>query len=141
MQGINTGRVVLGGLAAGLVMNVVDGITNGMVLGHQWQAEANALNPDLMTKAASTSTAGWITVDFLCGILLVWLYAAVRPRFGPGPRTALLTGFVLWVITHLIYSSYVFMGLFSASLIGASTLGGLIAFLAAGYLGGMLYRE
>ena len=29
MAGINVGRVIGGGLVAGLVMNVVDGVTNG----------------------------------------------------------------------------------------------------------------
>jgi hypothetical protein len=33
MAGINVGRVVVGGLVAGLVMNVVDGVTNGAILG------------------------------------------------------------------------------------------------------------
>jgi hypothetical protein len=33
MAGINVGRVIGGGLLAGLVMNVVDGVTNGAILG------------------------------------------------------------------------------------------------------------
>lgn len=31
----------------------------------------------------------------------VWLYAAVRPRFGPGPRTAAVAGLAVWVVTSL----------------------------------------
>ena len=28
----------------------------------------------------------WIAIDFLFGILLVWTYAAMRPRFGQARR-------------------------------------------------------
>lgn len=138
---INGSRVLVGGLAAGLVMNVIDAVTNGMLLGAQWQREVVALNPDLMRLAAATSTTGWIIVDFLLGLLLVWLYAAIRPRFGAGPLTAVLAALVVWLIAHAVYASYVFMGLFSASLITASSLGGAVATLAGGLLGARLYRE
>jgi hydroxyacylglutathione hydrolase len=37
------------------------------------------------------------------GLLLAWLYAAIRPRFGPGPATALRAGGFLWVATWLVY--------------------------------------
>ena len=32
------------------------------------------------------------------------LYAAVRPRFGPGLKTAVLTGFAFWLITTVLWS-------------------------------------
>ena len=135
------GRIVLAGLVAGLAMNVIDALTNGLVLGAQWAAETHALNPGLMAKVTTSSTAGWIVVDFLLGLLLVWLYAAIRPRFGPGPMTAFLAAGMLWVATHLLFASYGFMGLYSWSLVLSSSFGGLVGMLAGGYVGGYLYRE
>lgn len=32
------------------------------------------------------------------GIWALWLYAAIRPRYGAGPRTAALAGFSWWFI-------------------------------------------
>jgi hypothetical protein len=29
----------------------------------------------------------YIVMDFVVGILTVWLYAAIRPRYGPGPSS------------------------------------------------------
>jgi hypothetical protein len=29
---------------------------------------------------------------FLIGIFAIWLYAAIRPRHGPGPKTAVCAG-------------------------------------------------
>ena len=37
------------------------------------------------------------------GLLLVWLYAAIRPRFGPGPRTATYAALVVWVCGFIFH--------------------------------------
>ncbi len=140
MAQLNSSRVVAGGLAAGLVMNIIDATTNGFLLGARWKAETEALNPGLIAKAES-GTLGWVLVDFILGILTVWVYAAIRPRLGPGPRTALMAAFIIWLAAHAAYASYAFMGYYSWSLIGASTVGGLVAALAGGYVGARLYRE
>ena len=140
MPQLNASRVVVGGLAAGLVMNIIDALTNGVLLGARWKVESDALNPALMAKAA-TGTLGWVIVDFIAGILTVWVYAAIRPRFGPGPRTALTAALVIWLAAHLAYASYAFMGYYSWSLIGSSSVGGLVAALAGGYVGARLYTE
>lgn len=140
MAQLNSSRVIVGGLAAGLVMNILDAITNGFLLGAQWKVETEALNPGLIAKAAS-GTLGWVIVDFILGILTVWVYAAIRPRLGPGPRTAFTAAFVIWLAAHAAYASYAFMGYYSWSLVGASSVGGLVAALAGGYVGARLYRE
>ncbi|MFI5235575.1 MAG: hypothetical protein ACHQXA_07695 [Gemmatimonadales bacterium] len=138
---INTGRVIGGGLAAGLVMNLIDGPVNGVLLAAQWNAETNALNPGLMAKAGTGSMVGWIITDFIVGIMLVWVYAAIRPRFGPGPRTAMLASLATWFVGHAFFASYTFMGLYSSTLIGLVSLGGLVSALAGGWVGAKLYQE
>jgi hypothetical protein len=140
MPQLNWSRVIVGGLAAGLVMNIIDATTNGFLLGARWKVETEALNPGLMAKAES-GTFGWILVDFILGILTVWIYAAIRPRLGPGPRTAMTAAFVAWLAAHAAYASYAFMGYYSWSLVGASSVGGLVAALAGGYVGARLYTE
>jgi hypothetical protein len=141
MAQLNVSRIILGGLAGGLVMNIIDALTNGMLLGERWRRETEALNPGLLTKVAATSTVGWIVVDFVLGILTVWTYAAIRPRFGPGPRTAATAALAVWLAAHAAYASYAFMGLYSWGIILASSVSGLIAALAGGYVGARLYRE
>ena len=141
MQHLNASRVIVGGLAAGLVMNIIDAITNGFLLGARWKAETDALNPGLITKVGATGTLGWVIVDFILGILTVLVYAAIRTRFGPGPSTAIRAALVIWLAAHVAYASYAFMGYYSWSLIGASSVGGLVAALAGGYVGARLYTE
>ena len=141
MAQLNTPRIIGGGLAAGLVMNVIDALTNGVLLGERWRVATEGLNPELAAKMGMSGTLGWVIVDFILGILTVWVYAAIRPRLGPGPRTALIAAFVIWLAAHAAYASYAFMGLYPSSLIIASSVGGLIAALAGGYVGARLYAE
>jgi hypothetical protein len=139
MAGINVGRVIGGGLAAGLVMNVVDGVTNGAILGARWEQETKRLGIDM--SAQSQSLAGWLTFDFLCGITLVWLYASIRPRYGPGPRTAVIAGLAIWFVTHLAFAAWWFTGLYSLGIVAATTVGGLVSGILGGLAGGALYKE
>lgn len=141
MAGINLGRVVGGGLVAGLVMNVVDGVTNGAILGARWLEETKRLGVDVSQNAQSQSLTGWVTFDFLCGIVLVWLYASIRPRYGPGAKTALIAGLALWFITHLAFAAWWFTGLYSFGVVAGSTLGGLVAGLGGALAGCALYKE
>jgi hypothetical protein len=141
MAGISAGRLVGGGLVAGLVMNVVDGVANGAILGAQWLEETKRLGVDVSQAAQSRSLVGWVVFDFLCGITLVWLYASIRPRYGAGPRTALVAGLALWFITHLAFSAWAFTGLYSTGIVAASTVGGLVAAVAGGLAGCALYKE
>jgi hypothetical protein len=138
---MNTGRIVGGGLAAGLVMNVLDFLVNGLWLRPRWEAQMDMLNPGLKDKMGVISDAGFIVFDFVLGIALAWLYAAIRPRFGPGPRTAMTAGLVLWVVTAGAFASYWFLGVFTWRLVGVATACGLVITLAGAYVAGMLYKE
>lgn len=141
MPQLNAPRVIAGGLAAGLVMNVIDALTNGVLLGERWRIATEALNPGLISKMGMAGTLGWVVVDFILGILTVAVYAAIRARFGPGPLTAMRAAIAIWLAAHAAYASYAFMGLYPWSLIVASSLGGLVAAVAGGYVGARLYRE
>ena len=137
---MNFSRIMIGGLAAGLVMNVLDFLTNAVWLGPEWAAAMKACNLDPVALQASTGL-GWITFDFICGFFLVWFYASIRPRYGAGPRTALLAGFALWFIVHAVLASYIFMGYSSFSLVARAGIAELGSALIGGLIGGWLYRE
>lgn len=129
-----------GGLVAGFVMNAIDAATNAIFLARRWDEAALILNIDMQT-VGPLSTIGWITVDFLGGIFLVWLYASIRPRYGAGPQTAVLAGLAVWFVTRLMFSSYVFMGVFPLSLIVYSSLGSLLAAIVGALAGCAIYTE
>ena len=89
MGRINTGRVVLGGLVAGVVANALDYVINAYLMAEEGADMAQRLN--LNQDVMQSSTYVWIGVDMIWGLLLVFTYAAFRPRFGPGPKTAMLS--------------------------------------------------
>jgi hypothetical protein len=140
MTRINAVRVVLGGLLAGLAMNAIDFLVNGVLLKAEWEMATIALGVD-PAAAGTRSAIGWTAFDFASGIALVWLYAAMRPRFGPGSHTASIAGLTLWGILHLAFASFVFMDLFPFWLVASSALGGLVSTLIGGQVGCRVYRE
>src|SRR6266852_5566231 len=99
MGKINWRSVVLGGLLAGFVLNVVDWLVYGLWLKQDFATAMQALG-----KPPIADSAIWVFVvlDFVYGIGLLWLYAAIRPRFGAGPRTAVIAGLALWFFVDLL---------------------------------------
>ena len=96
MAGINTGKVITGGLVAGLVFNILDFANNYLIVGKDFTANATRLGLDPAAAESPVGIATWVVIDFLMGILVVWTYASIRTRFGPGPKTAVFAGLVPW---------------------------------------------
>jgi hypothetical protein len=101
MGKINIGKLLVGGLIAGAVISVGDVLLYGVVVKAPMAVAMQRLPP--MTSAWRDAEVPWfVFLDFIAGIFLVWLYAAIRPRFGAGFRTALIAGFAGWFFAGLL---------------------------------------
>ena len=141
-MGINTSRVVAGGLVAGLIMNVSGFVVQGMLLGKRMEDEMVAVAPTLQGKGMDAGTmTGRVLSQFAIGILLVWLYAAMRPRFGAGPKTAMLAAFVIWLCGFIFYLDWLYLGMMSAGLYAIVSVAMIITLAIAAWVGGMIYKE
>lgn len=139
MGKINWGRVIAGGLLAGLVLNVFDFVVNGVWLADQWNAALAALGKGEM---GGGMIASFVAFDFLLGISAVWLYAAIRPRFGAGPKTAAYAGLFVWVLVGLLQAVWqVPMGLFPTNLTLTGTAAALVFCPVAVVVGAWAYKE
>lgn len=139
MGRINTGRVVLGGLVAGVVANALDFVINEYLMKEEGADMAQRLNLSEATLQSSVMT--WIVVDFIWGLLLVFAYAAFRPRFGPGPKTAIVSGVTLWFAVCIMFGGLMSMGIFTLpGFIKYSALT-LVSSLSASLAGAAIYRE
>ena len=140
MGKINLGRVILGGLVAGVIINVVEGVMNGVILQPQWSAAAKAIG-----RSATMSTKQIVAFNvwgFAAGIIAVWLYAAMRPRFGAGPRTAITAGAAVWLLAYAMANAMMaFLHLFPLGLLVTVTAVGLVEVLIAATAGAYFYRE
>ena len=139
MGKINMGRVILGGLLAGLVINVGEFVLNGFILNKEWEEAMRSLNRQ---PIGGQAVAVFLTLGFLGGILMIWIYAAIRPRFGPGPKTALCAGLVVWTYVSLFATlGQLPTGVFPAKLLLISTAWQLVETPIAAIAGAWLYKE
>lgn len=136
---INTGRVVLGGLLAGLVLNIGEFIFNDFVMGTEmksWLAAHNFAEPT--GKFVATA----VGLTFVLGIVIVFTYALIRPRLGPGVNAAIVAGLIAWFLAYLYVGiiNGVLFGL-SINMICITIVWGLIEYTLAAIAGAWLYKE
>jgi hypothetical protein len=141
MSGINTGRVVMGGLLAGLVANVGDFVSNSFLLRDQMDMMRQRLNIDVPTWESTSSLVTWTIVDFVLGLLIVFTYAAMRPRLGPGPTTALTAALVLFVGITAVIVGFMQMGIFTTDVVIKASVFSLITMSLAALAGAWAYKE
>lgn len=139
MGRINGSRVLLGGLVAGVVINIGEFIYNGLLAA---DATAAAMARFDVQGYAAGAMVVYVLLAFAMGIFAVWLYAAMRPRFGPGARTAIYAGIAFWVPASL-FQTIVQMGtgLWPAGLLWAGTAWMLLELPVATLAGAYVYRE
>ena len=139
---INTSKVLVGGIAAGIVLNVIDFITYTYVIADKVTAQANAFKPGLGAIMMSGDAIKiYVILDLVMGILLVWTYAAIRPRFGPGPSTAAAAAVLFWLIGCLAGVNNLIIGMMTAGLWWTVAIIALVNLLLAAWVGAMLYKE
>ncbi len=140
MGKINYGRVIVGGIVGGLVAGFLDWFLNGVLMGQQWDDAMKSLNrPNAFSGAFLYCL---FLVYVVGGILLVWLYAAMRPRFGAGVRTAVYTGLIIWALGGLLPNIMnAVIGLYSTRLTIYSTLAGMVELVVGSTVGAALYKE
>ena len=140
MDKINFRRVVMGGLLAGLIIQIGDGILNIEVLSGDWEAAFEALG---FSMSESIGLIIWYFLrGFILGIVGVAIYAGYRPRCGAGPKTALWAGLTVWFLTYFIgYSPVFFNGMFSMRLFWWTGILGLVEVSLSVIAGAWVYKE
>jgi len=139
MGKINMGRVILGGLLAGLIINIGEFILNEPVLGEDWKAAMSALN---LPEMGGTDIVWWIIFGFVLGISAVWLYAAIRPRYGAGPKTAVCAGLFVWFLIYVLgFGSSLIPGVWPTKIVVTSIIWGLFEVPIATTVGAWPYKE
>jgi hypothetical protein len=139
---MNTKKVLIGGIVAGVVMNVIDFVANMFILGERMKAATDAFKPGLADQMMQgPAIVSNIVMNFVLGIALVWTYAAIRPRFGPGVRTATYAAVLFWILAGIFLSGYMHMGIISSGLWWSFTFIGLVNFLVSAWAGARFYSE
>ena len=140
MGRINLGRVLVGGLLAGLIINISEVILNVVVIGEEKMTAAMAA---INKPPVAPSMVVWfIILGFGFGFTLVWTYAAIRPRLGAGVKTAVCASALCWGLGYLYPNLFMYvMNLLPRDVIVLATIWGLFEVLIAGVLGAWAYTE
>jgi len=140
MGGINFGRVILGGLVAGLLMNVGEFLLNGVILHSamvDWGTKHN-----LPPEPSTSFYVAAIGLTFVLGIITVWVYALIRSRLGAGPKTAIVAALLMW------FGIYFYSGVINGIILKIPTnelaigiVWGVVEYVIAAIAGAWLYKE
>jgi hypothetical protein len=136
---MNYARIVLGGLVAGLVLNVGEFVLNEVLLKEQMEEMFRRFN---IPTPSGSFIAVAVILTFALGILIVMLYAMIRPRFGPGPKTAICAALIVWFVV-CVYMNILYGVLFSmsTSLIVIGMVWCLVEYCLAALAGAWVYKE
>lgn len=139
MSNINFGRVILGGLLAGLILNIGEFLLNGYVLGSQMKAFMTTHN---FAEPGTHFMVIAVGLTFVMGIVVVLGYACIRPRLGAGVKTAIIAGLFGW------FGVYFYSGIVNGVLFGIPMgtmcmviVWGLVEYAIAAVAGAWLYKE
>ncbi len=137
MGKINWIRVFLCGLVAGFVWTLLS-IVLLLLVGGDLMAALRAAQPNVLSRGVHVFM---FISNLAAGIWAIWLYAMVRPRFGPGPKTAAIVGLGWWFIVSLQSAKWVALGIVPIKVTLAPLAATLPAILAATLTGAWLYKD
>jgi hypothetical protein len=143
MGKVNIARIILGGLIAGIFIYCAEGVLHMGLLKADWAAWK-----DIAVKAfpnrpdPNMSMTLWAVWSFVIGIVGVWIYAAIRPRYGAGVGTGLLAGLITWLAVWLPGALDCFaIGVIPHRIIVLNLAGGFVIGMLGILLGAWLYKE
>jgi hypothetical protein len=96
----------LAALATGFVINLLDVGCTLMFAVKPWEAELRrqGLAPRKLTPPY------YVTVNFIGGLLLTFVYLQFAGNMGPGVKTAFIASALLWLVTRIYGGGHVVMG-------------------------------
>jgi hypothetical protein len=139
MGGINVGRWLAGGVVAGIFTWLFEGAASFFYM-EDMETAMEALGLSMEMTAWTWMIT--VVVSLIVGLSLVFFYAAARPRFGPGPGTAIKMAIAVWFVAHLLpIIGYGMIGMYPTGLLAMWAVIGVVELILASLIGGWIYRE
>ena len=142
MERINIFRVLLAGLIASVAFIIIEFIFEGiasLAFGFNEAELAKQYFPDIILSGTRYQI---INVIYLISTFTftVWLYAALLPKFGSGPKTAIIAGLVLIALIVLFLVNQINMGIYPLKPALLSLIFGIIEFPLSIVAGATFYK-
>ena len=139
MNRINWSRVLLGGLVVGVVLGIFAAVMIPLFAA-AWNESLETLGSSI-PEATPAFIAGGAAINIALGIAAVWLYAAIRPRYAAGPKTAAIAGFVIWLILALANLSVAVLTDLTVADVAKTHGPSIVSLVVATIAGAWVYRE
>jgi len=139
MGKINIGRWLLAGIITGIIIDIIEGVLNGVILADQWTAAMK----DLGKPALNASEVIMFNIyGLILGLTAAWFYAAIRPRFGAGPMTAVYAAIAIWVPGYLLANAVpAILDILPARMMAILIVVGFFEIIVATLAGTYFYKE
>ena len=137
MARVNWSRIILCGLLTGIVWTVLSAIST-WYLGADFNA---AVGGNKILAPSAGLVVFLLTVNLAGGIWAMWLYASLRPRYGAGAKTAVVTGFSWWIVGTLADATWGSFGLVPVKSFLPLSGAALPEMIVATVIGAWLYIE
>jgi hypothetical protein len=98
---MSTGRLIAGGLVAGVVLNIGEAVLHGVLVADQAAAAMTALGKDVTVTHLSLGSL--VAATFVQGIVGIWLYSITR-------QSAIVIGLVVWFLSAVYSATYLWAG-------------------------------
>ncbi len=139
MANISLGRVLVGGLVAGVVVTIGEYLLSEKVLSTQMKEFFTSHG---FKKPGAYFIPIAVALNFALGIVMLLLYALIRPRLGPGPKTAVVAALIAWFAIYVY--TLIINGMALAippNLVLVGIAWGLVEYVLAAIVGAWLYKD
>ena len=139
MRGINVSRWLWASLAMGVFVWLFEGASSLLYMGPVREA---LLAHGMSFEMNATAWVISVVASLLTGLVAMFFYVAARPRFGPGPKTAIIVAVALWVGGYFLsLLGYQMIALYPGTILVQWGLTGLVELVLGTILGAWIYRE
>ena len=133
MGGVNWRSVLMSGILAGLAWSLMT-LPILILFGGEI---IDAVPRPLVTAGR----LGSFSLNVVAGIWAMWLYASLRPVYGPGPKTAAIAGFSWWLVATLATWQWTEIGLLRFRGLSTLIVASLPILIVVTTFGAWLYQD
>jgi hypothetical protein len=138
MARINFGRMLLAGLIAAVVFDVLAFVVNRSFLASEWEFALATIGQPAPEVDDVVVANIWRAI---AGFSAAWIYAGFRPRFRGNHRTAIIAGITVWMLFGLVrYWAYIQIGL-PVDMMIAFAVAAFFELVIASLIGNYFYSE
>ena len=141
-KNLNIVRLVLAGLASGVIIYVVEGVTNGAILAHGWKLWSAVAERAFVMPDATYSLIMWGVQALIAGLVGAFVYAGIRVWTGVNLRAAYVSGLIIWAVGWLGMSmDKLALGVEPHKFIYYNLLAALLGCLIGQIAGSFIYKD